>query len=95
MSFTSSRFCGGPPALQPIYGLRYVGGLVLLPGRSIELAMRVIGVAFAVVFLIASVQRLNDIGCSRWLVAPLVVLVGVVLLPQQLWVRTNFATLSG
>jgi hypothetical protein len=76
----------GGAGIAAYHGLWYVGGLFSIAGRSIELATRVVGVPFALVFLVAAVQRLNDIGWSRWLASPLVVLACVDLLPQELWV---------
>lgn len=82
----------GAAGFAAYHGLRYVGGLFSLSGRSIELATRVVGVPFAVVFLVATVQRLNDIGWSRWLAGPLAVLACVALLPRELWVWSIAAT---
>ena len=76
----------GAAGLGAYHGLRCVGGLFSLSERSTELAIRVVGVPFAVVFLFVAVQRLNDIGWSRWLAGPLAVLACVALLPRELWV---------
>jgi hypothetical protein len=82
----------GAAGLAAYHGLCCVAGLFSLSGRSTEFATRVVGVPFAVVFLFAAVQRLNDIGWSRWLAGPLAVLGCVALLPRELWVWSKAAT---
>jgi uncharacterized membrane protein YhaH (DUF805 family) len=82
----------GAAGFATYHGLRYVCGLFSVSTASVELAVRILGIPFAVIFLLAAVKRLNDIGWSRWLIGPLVVLGLVALLPQELWVRSIFAT---